>query len=289
MHVSDSARSTHRRSVLDVLTNGLCGIVARVSNPDRARLLRLFLQSWRVPGVSEVAVGSDSGREALAFWFDVQTAADSKINQICQNFYDARHPKHYLWTEHTRFLFDGVRDGDRVLDIGCGASFYPQWIAKKAECVVCVDINPGRVELAVRNNRSDNVRYEVLDVTKDLPPGRFDVAICSHVLEHLDDPEAMLQALARSVPRLLVKVPLEDSHWTKLVKRDIGVFWMDDADHRREYTEPLLRAQLEASGFRVNELVRGYDLRAAAVSEVCQPGAHVPAERATDEDDLRAR
>lgn len=41
---------------------------------------------------------------------------------------------------------------------------------------------------------------------------------------------------------------------------------MDDSDHRREHTEDLLRQQLEASGWQVIEIIRGYDLRATAIS-----------------------
>jgi hypothetical protein len=129
-----------------------------------------------------------------------------------------------------------------------------------------VDSRPDRIQIAKSNNRKVNVRYELLDVDRDLPDGEFDVIICSHVLEHLDNPIPVLSRLAKKAPSLLVKVPLEDAHWMKLVKRDIGMEWMDDSDHRREYTEGSLREELETSGWQVVEMVRGYDLRAKAVS-----------------------
>ena len=66
----------------------------------------------------------------------------------------------------------------------------------------------------------------------------------------------MLSALAAKVSRLIVKVPLEDSNWPKLVKRDIGEFWMDDADHRREYNMAMLEEQLTAAGWRIDQMVR---------------------------------
>ena len=71
------------------------------------------------------------------------------------------------------------------------------------------------------------------------------------------------------MPRLLVKVPLVDNHWWKLVKKDIGLFYLDGMDHRREYTEELLREQLEASGWRIIEMIRGFDLRTTAISTRC--------------------
>ena len=232
---------------------------------EERRLLEFCLEA-RVRLESRVRPQSELGRRALRFWFALQRFAERQINVVCNQYYAGKHPKHYFWLGHNKYLYDGVRAGERVVDIGCGASYYQQWIAEKATEVVGVDILPERVELARRNNQKLNVRFELMDITRDFPDGQFDVAICSHVLEHLDDPVPMLNSLAKKVPRLVVKVPLVDAHWMKLVKRDIGMFWMDDTDHRREYTEDSLREELESNGWRVMELIRGYDLRATAIS-----------------------
>ena len=215
---------------------------------------------------SRIEPYSPAGRDALKYWFALQSFVEGRISQTCNLYYDYKHPKHYLWLGHNKYFFDEIKPGERVLDIGCGASYYQQWIAEKASEVVGVDILPERVELAQRNNRKTNVRFQAMDANKELPAGEFDVVICSHVLEHLDDPDTMLRNLAQRIPRLIVKVPLVDSHWMKLVKQDIGVFWMDDSTHRREYTEELLREQLEASGWKIVKMIRGYDLRATALS-----------------------
>jgi len=232
----------------------------------RRQLLDFLLHSEQLVEAKRITPGSAAGRQSLKFWFEVQQFADRQINLICNAYYNHKHPKHYLWLGHNQYLYDGVQAGERVLDIGCGASYYQQWIAEKAAEVVGVDVVPDRIELSRRHNQKPNVRFQLMDVIRDLPDGQFDVAICSHVIEHLDDPIPMLNSLAKRIRRLLVKVPLVDAHWMKLVKRDIGMFWMDDADHRREYTEDLLRRQLEASGWQVNEMIRGYDLRATAIS-----------------------
>jgi SAM-dependent methyltransferase len=230
------------------------------------KLIEFWLRLQRLPSPEEIAPGSKAGRKSLELWFLIQELVEQQINHICSAYYDQKHPKHYLWLGHNRYLYDGVRPGERVLDIGCGASHYQQWIAEKAADIVGVDNRPDLIELARRNNQKPNVQFELMDVTEKLPSGQFDVAILSHVIEHLDDPMPLLDSLVKRVPRLLVKVPMEDAHWFKLVKREIGMFWMDDSDHRREYTEDLLREQLEASGWQVIEIIRGYDLRGTAIS-----------------------
>ena len=243
-------------------------VVVRLS-PGRsasAKLLSYWIGSRRVDETSDLSPGSDEGREALAFWFSLRDFVDGRINQTCEAYYDGRHPKHFLWREHNRYILERVREGDRVLDIGCGASAYPLWIAEKASEVLCVDVNPERVAEARSRNTSPKIRYEALDVERRLPEGRFDVAVCSHVLEHLDDPVALLRNLAKCADRIIVKVPLEDGHWMKQVRRDIGLPHFDDRDHRREYSEASLRDELTRAGWRVEDMVRGADLRAYARS-----------------------
>ena len=229
--------------------------------------LGAYLAYQELPDFEKIAAQSEEGKKALKFWFNIQTKVDWNISMIASAYYDRHHPKHYLWLGHNRYLYDRILPGDRVLDIGCGNSYYQQWIAEKAAEVVGVDIREDRVALARRNNQKTNVHYELMDVTRDLPEGRFDVVICSHVLEHLDDPVEFLSKIATKIPRLLVKVPLVDSHWMKRVRKDIGMFLMDDADHRREYSEELLNEHLINSGWILSEMIRGYDLRAMAYSK----------------------
>lgn len=252
-------------AALRALLAPLVGLQLRLDRRDGPA--RTLLAAWRA---ERRDASPGDRREPLRRWFGVQRAAEREINRLCNEHYGGRHPKHFLWRGHNQFLVDNVRDGDHVLDVGCGSSAYPQWLAQRAATVTCVDVRAERIEEARRRNRLPNVRFERLDVAREVPRGRFDVAICSHVIEHLDDPVGVLERLARGIPRLVVKVPLEDAHWTKLVKRDLGLFWMDDPDHRREYTPELLEDQLVKAGWRPTQLVRGYDLRATAISTLCE-------------------
>ncbi len=126
------------------------------------------------------------------------------------------------------------------------------------------DINPARIAQARGIMAHENLAFEVRDVTRRAPARPYDVVICSHVIEHLDDPVALLAALRQNAPRLLVAVPPEDSRWQKVMFRDLGLRWKDDEDHRREYTPALLREQVEAAGWRLTELHAGIDIKGAA-------------------------
>lgn len=191
-------------------------------------------------------------------------AVQRHLNVAAGKCYDGRHPKHWLWRSHKQWILDRVRPGERVLDIGCGSSAYLLWMAEMGCAVTGCDLDPARIELARRTMAHANLRFEVRDVTRDPPETPHDVVICSHVIEHLDDPVPLLRALGRCAPRLLAAVPPEDSRWQKVMYRDLGLRWKDDEDHRREYTPALVRAQLEAGGWAVEELHPGIDIKAAA-------------------------
>lgn len=231
-------------------------------------IVRLSLKSLTIKPPENIEPHSKEGVEALEYYFQLKEMIDGQIKVYSNQYYDGKHPKHYLWIEHNRYIYDNIREGDKVLDIGCGASQYTQWLAEKAQSVVGVDILPERVEKSRKMNTKANVSYEVMDVTKDLPADTFDIAVCSHVIEHLDDPVAVLRAIAEKIPRIIVKVPLEDTFWMKSVKKDIGMYYFDDTDHRREYTMNLLKEQLEDAGWEITDLTRGYDARAVAKSSL---------------------
>ena len=153
------------RTLLRRLLEGGTALLARVvvrlspSGFASAKLLSYWVGARRVPDAAEVPPDSEQGRGALAFWFSLRDFTDRQINRACEAHYEGRHPKHFLWREHNRYLLDHVRPGDRVLDIGCGASAYPLWIAEKASEVLCVDVNPQRVaEARARRLRRSGTR-----------------------------------------------------------------------------------------------------------------------------------
>ena len=95
---------------------------------------------------------------------------------------------------------------------------------------------------------------------------QYDIVICSHVIEHIDEPVDLLRALRQWAPKLIVAVPPRDNRWQKVMFRDLGLPWKDDEDHRREYTPELLQEQLESAGWSVEEMHAGVDIKAVATN-----------------------
>jgi SAM-dependent methyltransferase len=99
-----------------------------------------------------------------------------------------------------------VRPGDRVLDAGCGGGrLFTYDLRGRASLIVGVDITPD----AVHNPNVDAPLRASL-TTLPFASETFDLIICKHVLEHLEEPESAFRELARVLGprgRLLILTP----------------------------------------------------------------------------------
>lgn len=148
----------------------------------------------------------------------------------------------YLSDTGNPFLLNGLRAGDRVLDLGCGNGRIAGQVAQVAAEVVGIDHDLASIEQARRSHPgvtfvSDDAE-QYLRTTAD----PFDVIIMSHILEHLDDPVSVL-GLSRRVDRVYVEVPdFEASHLNQVrLLRNRSLLYSDN-DHVAEFD----RAELEA-------------------------------------------
>jgi SAM-dependent methyltransferase len=110
--------------------------------------------------------------------------------------------------EKTDALVDALEilAGDRIADIGAGTGFFTWRLAQKAGPrgkVFAVDIQPGMLALAaeaVRQHGAANVDY-VLASERDpkLPPRSLDMVFIAHSYHEFAEPEAMMEAVRRSL------------------------------------------------------------------------------------------
>jgi len=106
---------------------------------------------------------------------------------------------------HVDFSPEWNLAGKTVLDVGCGLGgkllFYAQSGARR---VVGIDLRPASaraaLDLAAQHRMADRVEVVVADAAR-LPfaPGSFDAIVSVNVVEHVDDPRAVLQASHRAL------------------------------------------------------------------------------------------
>lgn len=146
-----------------------------------------------------------------------------------------------------------------VLDIGAGSGAVLNRLANDAfprakDIRWCAaEISESGLEVMRRRFAGrDNVSVSSFD-GRALPfaDDSFDLAILSHVVEHLEHPRAALYEARRVARHVYVEVPLEA---TFAVQRQRGDFQWDDTGHINYYNRHTFRRLLQTSGLRVEKL-----------------------------------
>lgn len=122
----------------------------------------------------------------------------------------------------------------RLAELNFGAQFY------------AVEISPSGVEAIKRKQIPRLLECKLFDGYQ-LPyeDGRFDIAILSHVVEHLEHPRQLLYEAARVASYVFVEVPLEDT------VRLSGDFVFDRVGHINFYSPKTIRLLVQSCNLRV--------------------------------------
>jgi 2-polyprenyl-3-methyl-5-hydroxy-6-metoxy-1,4-benzoquinol methylase len=201
--------------------------------------------------------GRDSGA-ALARLFAVLDDLELVVNERALAYGRGEHPKHRLIGYH-EFFIDRIKDGERVLDVGCGYGAVARALARARpnSAVMGLDYHPGRLAQAKAGNNPNNLLFVESDATKVIPDGPWDVVILSNVLEHLLDRPNFLKVLMTTsgAGRFLIRVPLFERDWKMPMRREVGANYFSDPDHKIEHTAAEFTAEMAAAGLEAMETV----------------------------------
>jgi SAM-dependent methyltransferase len=162
----------------------------------------------------------------------------------------AEHIARYRWA----VSFCG---GRRVLDAGCGVGYGSELLNQAgAASVVGVDVSEAALALA-RSAVTDGVTLEAGDITAlNHPDDSFDLIVCFEVIEHVEDPERVLDELRR-VLRPDGLLLLSSPNRTRYVP--------GNPHHRYEYTRPELQEALE-SRFQSARIISQHVMLASVIT-----------------------
>jgi len=100
-----------------------------------------------------------------------------------------------------------VPRGSKVFDIGCGNSRLPIVLAKEKACTVTVgDVSP----IVLDGFRAAGIGAQVIDLSRigeAQVDSSYDIIIMSEVLEHMANPEEIIQKLTPHTKRFLLTIP----------------------------------------------------------------------------------
>lgn len=155
---------------------------------------------------------------------------------------------HEVWGDN-RFVQKHIRPTDRVLEVGCNAGRVLSQV--KAAHRVGVDRDDAAIERG-RKAHSDITLIHGEAHAYLASAEAFDVLILSHVLEHLDDPEAFLASFAGHFDRIYIEVPDFDQSVLNSVRLKRGrTLIYTDEDHVAEFDRDELEALFASLGLTV--------------------------------------
>jgi len=155
----------------------------------------------------------------------------------------------------------------RILDLGCGNGNITIPLGHLGYAVTGLDIDANVIASIEKGKRDlGNVRFvcsDALEYVRRYRGDPFHVVICSHVLEHLERPEALCCALRRITCKkgiIIVIVPnplgLSELLFERpaLIKRVLGIKSIPRRDHVRSFTLKQIETLTSACGFQLKSI-----------------------------------
>jgi 2-polyprenyl-6-hydroxyphenyl methylase/3-demethylubiquinone-9 3-methyltransferase len=161
------------------------------------------------------------GKLAADWWDPTGSSAMlHKLNPVRLQYLRDEVDRHWQCDERSRTPLAGKS----AMDVGCGAGLLSESLARLGAKVTGIDAAPEVIAVA-RDHAAAmglEIDYRVADVID--VEGQFDLVTCMEVIEHVAEPQAFLDALARRLAPggLLILSTPNATGWSKLLMITLG-------------------------------------------------------------------
>jgi len=174
----------------------------------------------------------------------------------------------YLHFLYAAACLSKLKEGSRVLDLGCGGGSLAAALAKDFPGLIFtgVDISKNAIKDAQKFS-TDNLNFIHIDSERNLPfsNGYFEAVLLVDVLEHISRPAGLLARAGRVLVKggyLYISVPVEGAWWClHFWARRLG--WQGklvQSGHVQNFTPRKVRELLLTGGFNIIESRWGFHL-----------------------------
>ncbi|UYN90444.1 MAG: methyltransferase domain-containing protein [Anaerolineales bacterium] len=191
--------------------------------------------------------------EALRFLFRLDAELYALQGPLAAVYGGGVHTKHKHTSYHD-FFVERIKAQERVLDIGCGLGAVAADIALRTGATVHgVDLNDDSITEAKRRFQLPNLTFAVQDALQLEVDSSYDTIVLSNVLEHIVERPEFLRGVmnATKANRIFIRVPLFERDWRVPLKKELGVEWRLDLDHKTEFTLAQFAEETAAAGLKL--------------------------------------
>lgn len=137
-----------------------------------------------------------------------------------------------------------------VIEVGCGDGAVLVELGRRGVGTRRVGIDIASAAIALAAEESEITEARVFDGTRiEEGDDSFDLAICTHVLEHEADPEPLLHEITRVARRaVIIEVPLERN---LAARREAARALSQNAGHVQRFDRVAIRRLIAATGWPV--------------------------------------
>jgi 2-polyprenyl-3-methyl-5-hydroxy-6-metoxy-1,4-benzoquinol methylase len=158
------------------------------------------------------------------------------------------------WARRVKMLTGHLRQGQKVLELGCGIGYFTRSLATYGAEITAIDISPDLLEVARRDCPAENVSFELQNAyAMTYADKSFDSVVGSSVLHHLE-----IDAALNEVHRVLK--PGGSIYFTEpnmmnpqiAVQKNVPAIkkGLGDSPNETAFFRWLLQRRLERAGFR---------------------------------------
>lgn len=152
--------------------------------------------------------------------------------------------------------------GESVLEVGCGIGQFTPMLYDGFKRVVGIDLDPENIEIAKKTFCSPNHSFLVANAEKFSIDEKFDTILVAMILEHVDDPVAVLRNardLLKDNGRIIIQTPNANSFNRQLAKymgliedlHEVPEEQVVKYGHRRVYDLELLVKDIKLAGLKI--------------------------------------
>lgn len=165
--------------------------------------------------------------------------------------------KSFTYRNYLSILSNYLNFSTDVLDIGCGSGSIAFYMAKMGKKVVGIDISSRAIDVCKKTSKilglSSVTKFEVVNCLDFSSQQKFDLIICTEVLEHLEDDEQIIKNFNKILKKggyLFISVPSKNS---PLYKLGLTNNFDKKVGHLRRYSFEELEILLKKAGYKILE------------------------------------